>query len=120
MTVALWIVNLILFLIFLVVGLIKIIRSKEPLMSSELSWTADVSPRGITAIGTVEVLGALGLVLPLVTGIAPALAPLAGAGLTLTMIGAVVVHRRRHESVTVPAVLLSVSIVSTVLGIMAL
>ena len=49
------------------------------------------------AIGALELLAAIGLVLPAVTGIAPVLVPLAGVGLGLLMIGAAVVHVRRGE-----------------------
>ena len=58
------------------------------------------------AIGALEILGALGLVLPAVTGILPVLVPLAALGLTATMDGAVIVHLRRRETFIPPAVLL--------------
>ncbi|HET7901849.1 MAG TPA: DoxX family protein, partial [Candidatus Nanopelagicales bacterium] len=48
-------------------------------------------------IGVLEVLGAIGLILPGITGIAPFLVPLAATGLALLMIGAIVVHARRGE-----------------------
>ena len=48
-------------------------------------------------IGILEILGAIGLILPAVTGIWPWLTPLAAAGLVLTMVGAMIVHGRRGE-----------------------
>jgi hypothetical protein len=45
----------------------------------------------IRFIGVVEVLGALGLILPWLTGIRPVLTPLAAAGLVIIMIGATVI-----------------------------
>ncbi|USX53652.1 DoxX family protein [Lentzea sp. HUAS12] len=44
-----------------------------------------------------EVLAALGLVLPAVTSIAPVFVPLVAAGLVVTMIGAMFGHARRRE-----------------------
>ena len=44
-----------------------------------------------------EILGAIGLILPAVVHVAPILVPLAAVGLILVMIGAAVVHARRHE-----------------------
>jgi hypothetical protein len=52
----------------------------------------------IKLIGTVEVLAAIGLILPAVLDIAPVLVPLAAVGLILLMIGAAVTHGRRKES----------------------
>ncbi len=55
-------------------------------------------PRTIVkTIGALEVLGAAGVVLPQWTGIAPALSPLAAAGLAVLQAGAFGVHLRRNE-----------------------
>src|SRR5437868_6795168 len=43
-------------------------------------------------IGVCELLGAIGMVVPWLTGIKPGLTPLAGAGLVVIMIGATVVN----------------------------
>jgi putative oxidoreductase len=48
-------------------------------------------------IGSCELLGAMGLVLPAATRIQPWLTPLAAAGLVLIMAGAVTFHARRRE-----------------------
>jgi hypothetical protein len=45
-----------------------------------------------------EVLGAIGLIVPLLTGILPWLTPLAAIGLVLTMLGAMATHLRRGEN----------------------
>jgi hypothetical protein len=52
----------------------------------------------VTFIGVSEVAGSLGLVLPLATGIAPALTVWAAIGLALVMFLATIFHLRRHES----------------------
>jgi uncharacterized membrane protein YphA (DoxX/SURF4 family) len=48
-------------------------------------------------IGTLEVLGGLGLILPAWIGIMPVLSPLAALGLVIIMIGAAVSHARQGE-----------------------
>lgn len=49
-------------------------------------------------IGTLELLGGLGLILPSWTRIMPILSPLAALGLVIIMIGAAVSHARQGES----------------------
>ncbi|UZN03638.1 DoxX family protein [Cellulomonas sp. S1-8] len=120
MLVALWIVNGLLALAFLGAGLLKVTRTNEQLRDAGMTWTEGFTSRQVTLIGVAEVLGALGLVLPLATGIAPVLAPVAAVALAGTMVGAVVVHVRRSES-PAPAVALGVlSLVSAVLGFVVL
>jgi uncharacterized membrane protein YphA (DoxX/SURF4 family) len=53
-----------------------------------------------TFIGICELLAAVGLILPGLTGIMPWLTPLASAGLVLVMLGAVMFHLLRHETNT--------------------
>ena len=65
-------------------------------------------PDVVRVIGALEVLGAIGIVLPALSGILPRLTPLAALGLVLTMIGAALTHLRRkeHGGIAVNAVLL--------------
>lgn len=108
MNIALWVVAGLLALVFLGAGGAKLAQPKEKLAANpNMAWTEDFSPGAIKAIGALEVLGALGLVLPQATGIAPVLTPLAAVGLFLTMAGAVVTHvRRRENQAVVPGVVL--------------
>ena len=120
MIIALWIVNAFLALIFLAVGLMKLARPRTALAASGMAWTADSTDAAVKGIGAIEILGAIGLIVPLATGIAPVLTPLAAAGLAVVMIGAVIVHIRRKESAVVPLILGILAIVSTVLGFLTL
>jgi uncharacterized membrane protein YphA (DoxX/SURF4 family) len=97
MNVALWIVAGLLAVAFLASGIGKLTRPKEKLAASGLGWVEDFSAGSIKAIGTLEILAAVGLILPAALDIAPVLAPLAAAGLVLLMIGASITHVRRHE-----------------------
>ncbi|MGW0808690.1 DoxX family protein [Nonomuraea sp. NPDC002799] len=108
MNVVLWIIAGLLALAFLSAGLMKATQPREKLAASGLAWTEDFSAGAVKGIGTLQILAALGLILPAVTGIAPVLVPLAALGLVLVMIGAVVVHVRRkeHQVIVVNVVLL--------------
>ncbi|MEU5540385.1 DoxX family protein, partial [Streptomyces sp. NPDC020362] len=74
MNTTLWIIASILALAFLAAGLMKISQPKEKLAASGMAWAEGFSPGSVRAIGAVEALGALGLILPAALGIAPALA----------------------------------------------
>ena len=107
MNIALWIVAGVLALAFLAAGLMKVSQPKEKLATS-MGWVDDFSPGTVKFIGTMEILGAIGLILPAATGIAPVLTPIAATGLAVTMILAAIVHGRRGEPqmIIVNAVLL--------------
>jgi hypothetical protein len=94
--IASWIVVGVLALFFVYAGGIKAVRSREGLQPT-MGWVATAPMGLVRAIGVLEVLGALGLVLPPLTGIAPGLALAAAVGLGLVQIGAVVLHLRRGE-----------------------
>ena len=102
MNTALWTLAAILAAVFAGAGLMKLTQPTKQLAAKGLAWTEDFSTGQVKAIGAVEVLGALGLILPAATGIATLLTPLAAAGLAVTMVGAAVVHVRRGEANMVP------------------
>ena len=98
-------------------GLLKVLRPVPALKKNGLAWVEDFTPATVKLIGAAETLGGVGLILPVATDIAPAIAPIAGAALTVLMIGAIVVDAR-HRLTIVPALALAVlGIASTVLGI---
>lgn len=105
MNITLWIIAGVLAVAFLLAGLMKIAQPKEKLAASGMAWTEDFSAGQVKAIGLVEVLGAIGLVLPAAVDVAPILTPIAAAGLALTMVLAAVVHARRGEKANVPVTL---------------
>jgi uncharacterized membrane protein len=111
MNVALWVVAGLLALAFLAAGLMKITGKREQMLE-KMPYVADFTQPQIKAIGAVEALGALGLILPAVTGIAPILVPLAATGLAIAMALAVVVHLRRGDG-------LQAAVPSIVLGLLA-
>ncbi|MCA0331796.1 MAG: DoxX family protein [Actinobacteria bacterium] len=96
MDIALWVVAGLLAAAFLAAGLMKITTPKAKLVE-RLPWAADYSDGAVKGIGIVEVLGAIGLILPGITGIAPILVPIAAVGLAIVMVLAAVMHLRRGD-----------------------
>ncbi|GAA0428316.1 hypothetical protein Acor_66650 [Acrocarpospora corrugata] len=96
MNVFLWVLQGLLAAFFGLAGVMKATQPKEKLQAN-MAWTEDFSDGAIKAIGGLELLAAIGLILPAVTGIAPILTPLAATGLVIVMIGAAITHLRRKE-----------------------
>ncbi len=96
MIIALWIVTAVLAAAFAMAGTMKIITPHSQ-VRERMAWVEVVTPGQLRGIGIVEVLGALGMLLPASTGIAAWLTPVAAIGLSITMIVAIVLHVRRKE-----------------------
>jgi len=90
MTYALWIIQGLLAAIFLFAGGTKLVLPLDVLMSMGSPNQIQLPGWFVRFIGVVEVLGALGLILPGLLRIRPGLTPLAAAGLVIIMIGATV------------------------------
>ena len=107
-------------LMFLAAGSMKLAKPLPALKASGMAWVDDFSAPSVKLIGLAQVLGAIGLILPVALGIASVLSPIAGIALAIIMIGAVVVHLRRKESFAVPSVLVVLSLAAAVLGFLAI
>ena len=104
MNIALWVAQGLLALVYLAAGGLKVVRPREQLVASgNFDWMKDSSDTGVRAVGLVEILGALGVILPWLTGIAPILTPIAAAGLVVVQICALRVHLVRDERQPLPA-----------------
>lgn len=97
MNIALWIVQGLMAAMFLMAGMMKLSQPKTKLKEKLGDWVDSLSGSQMKLIGGLEVLGAIGLVLPMVLNILPVLTPLAAIGLALTMAGAFILHLRRKE-----------------------
>ncbi len=98
MNTAIWVVQILLALAFLAAGFMKATQPIDKLQE-RLPWVESLNPRTLVrGIGALEILGAIGLILPALTGILPWLTPLAAAGLVLTMIGAMALHVSRKDA----------------------
>jgi hypothetical protein len=99
--VVLWIAAGLLALAMLGSGGMKVLRPAEALRP-QMGWIDDLPDGSHKIIGTLEILAAIGLILPPALDIAPILAPIAATGLAILMIGAIVVHVRRKETQPLP------------------
>jgi uncharacterized membrane protein YphA (DoxX/SURF4 family) len=98
MNLALWIIAGLLAAVFLLAGLNKLFIPRATLAKAPGGgWVNDFSPRFIKLLGAVEILGAIGLILPAALDIAPILVPVAAIGLAAIMLGAAITTIRRHE-----------------------
>jgi len=111
-----WILTALLAVAFLGAGGMKLAQPSEALKSRGMGWVDDFSDSSVKLIGAVEVIGAVGLVLPRLMDIAPVLSPVSALCLAAMMVGAAVVHVRRKEPPTPAAVLAVLSVVTAVLG----
>lgn len=103
-------------LVFLAAGLMKLVRPISALKAAGMAWVDDVPAPSVRLIALAEVLGAIGLVVPMATGIAPILSPIAGLALAVVMVGAVVVHARLEEPVGLQIGLTVLALAVAVLG----
>jgi len=87
MNIALWIVQGLLAAIFLFAGGMKLVM---PIEEMTKQMPIPLPELFLRFTGVVEVLGAIGLILPWLLRIRPGLTPLAAAGLVIIMIGATV------------------------------
>jgi hypothetical protein len=107
--VAYWIVAGPLALFYLYGGGVKVVRSRDRLRPL-MAWVDRVPLPAVRAIGVLEVAGALGLLLPPLTGVAPWLALAAAIGLVLVQLGAIPVHLTGGDrQITLNAALLLVA-----------
>jgi putative oxidoreductase len=95
MGIFLWVLQILLAVMFLFHGYSIAFQAERS--AERMTWINDV-PRGLTVfIGTSELLGGLGLVLPALTGTLPSLTAWAAAGLALIMLLATLFHITRGE-----------------------
>ncbi len=98
MNIALWIIAGLLGAAFVASGAMKLLQPKDQLIASGVDFLEGFRPGSIKAIGALEIVGAVGLVLPAALDIAPVLVPLAAVGLVAMVIGAIIAQLRRHDT----------------------
>jgi hypothetical protein len=100
--VALWVVQALLFVAFTMAGSMKLFTPFAEL-GQKMPWVLAVGAPLVRFIGLSELSGALGLLLPSLTRIRPALTPLAATGLVVVMLLAMAFHVSRGEPQVLPA-----------------
>jgi uncharacterized membrane protein YphA (DoxX/SURF4 family) len=96
LNIALWVAQLLLAAAF---GLFGSMKASQPLdqLAVMMKWIPNVPPLFVRTLGTLEVLGAIGIILPALTRIKPRLTILAAACFVLVQVCAIILHVSRGE-----------------------
>ena len=111
MNIALWIVQVLVGLGFVMAGVNHAFRAEQIKSQQGMQWVNAV-PKGLLLfIGVCEILGGVGVILPAATGVLPWLTPLAAALLALMMLLAAVFHlpRKEYRNIVTNLVLLALA-----------
>lgn len=84
-------------------------------LKTRLSWLTEYSPRMVMFICFSKILGALGLVIPSILSLNPILVILSAFGLALIMVLALIYHLLKKEYKDIPATILFLGLLLTVL-----
>lgn len=100
-TIALWVAQIILATIFALAGFMK---ATQPIadLAAMMGWPGQAPVALVRFIGIAELAGAVGLVLPVLTGIMPRLTALAALGLAVVQVLAMGLHIYRGEFEVLP------------------
>ena len=111
MNIVLWIVQGLLAAMYLMAGQLKTFQTARA--KEQLPWAKNRSDAFVLFVGISELLGALGLILPLATGILPWLTPLAAIGLTAIQALAIFsehLPKKEYNVIPVNVVLLALAV----------
>jgi len=115
MNIALWIIQVLLAGMYGMAGSMKTFKPDKVRTNPQMTWAHDKQDGYIRFVGISELLGAVGLIIPALTGILPWLTPLAAIGLALIQVLAIfTVHLPKKEFQVIP-----VNVVLLVLAIIA-
>ena len=96
MLIAVWIVSGLLAFAYLFAGGSKILTGYDKIQE-RMTWTSHSKPWVVKVVGILEVLGAIGLIVPVLLGILPVLTPVAASGFVAIQLVAIVIHIRIGE-----------------------
>ena len=115
MNIALWVIQVLLAGMYGMAGSMKTFQPDKVRTNPQMTWAHDKQDGYIRFVGVSELLGALGLIIPALTGILPWLTPLAAIGLALIQVLAIfTIHLPKKEFQVIP-----VNVVLLVLAIVA-
>lgn len=117
MNTVLWVFQLLLAVVFVASGSAKSFMSKARMIETGQTGVAPFPVPVIRAVAVLEVVGAVGLVLPWLMGVTRVLTPLAAVGLSIVMVGAAVSHSRLGEYKQAVAVNGSLFVLLTVVAV---
>jgi len=98
MSIALWVVQVLLAIAFGMAGFMKLSLPMDALAANGMTFVAHTPEWLVRFIGIAEVAGALGMILPAATRILPFLTPLAALGFAIIQVLAIGVHASLGET----------------------
>ncbi len=110
MNIVLWIAQILLAAMYALAGTIKTFQTAKA--KEQFPWAKNRSDNFVRFVGVSELLGALGLILPIVTGILPWLTPVAAIGLSLIQLLAIFTEhlpKKEYNIIPMNIVLLALS-----------
>ncbi len=110
MNIVLWIAQILLAAMYAMAGTIKTFQTTKA--KEQFPWAKNRSDNFVRFVGVSELLGALGLILPIVTGILPWLTPVAAIGLSLIQLLAIFTEhlpKKEYNIIPMNIVLLALS-----------
>ncbi|WP_449395886.1 DoxX family protein [Devosia riboflavina] len=110
--IGLWVAQVVLAAVYVMAGFMKLTQPIDALVASGMTYAGDYPELLTRFIGTMEVLGAIGIILPTATRILPVLTPLAALGFSAIQVLAIGLHSTRGEFQVLPVnlVLLALSL----------
>lgn len=111
MNIALWIVQLLLAIMYGMAGIMKVFQTAKA--KEQLPWAKNRSDAFVRFVGISELLGALGLILPIATGIFPWLTLVAAIGLSMIQLLAIFTEhlpKKEYNVLPINVVLLALSV----------
>ena len=97
MAIALWIVQGLLGLIFIITGSFKFFQTKEKVIASGGTWAEDFEPGIIKMIAGLELVSGVSVIVPRLLGHGRYLTSMGAACIALVMTGSIYTHIRRKE-----------------------
>jgi len=110
--IALWVGQALLAGVYVMAGFMKVSQPIDALVASGLTYAGDYPELLTRFVGTMEILGAIGIILPAATRTLPGLTPLAAVGFSVIQVLAFGLHTMRGEYGVLPVniVLLALSL----------
>ena len=112
-SIGIWVAQVALAILYLMAGGMKLVQPIDALVGMGMAYAGALPEAFIRFVAFMEILGAIGLLLPAATRILPWLTPLAAVGLSFVQLSAIVLHAMRGETaMTLPVnlVLLALSL----------
>lgn len=107
--ISLWVVQIALAIAFGMAGLMKVSKPIPELAANGMGFVNHMSESMVRFIGSTQILGAIGLILPAALRIKPILTPMAAIGIAIIMILAIREHVTHHEPIVANLVLLGLA-----------